>query len=442
MISATRQHTRTPDSLPLPTRNAKTAGPLLVATDGSARSGAAVRAARAIASVTGRQVLVLAVHVPLPVMGPEVQLATSEAMDVQSRAGLLGQVATQLDREGITDWPVKVTTGYPASTIAQLARNIDASLIVLGLGGHGVLERVFGDEMALQVLRVGLVPILAVAENFHDLPTRALAAVDFSPSSTRALELGGPIIGLGGTLTLAHVIPSDTDPADLPAMDRSHVGSIGRELERITADVAFAEGVTCEHRVLAGDPARELLELVGELRAELIITGSHGHNFLSRLLVGSVSTRLLRRAGCSILIAPPLEAPDLVMELPAESGRLAFSEWAERLEEFTRQNLWRRARLEIIGPDIGAQVAEDDVPFMGASFDPRDGRVHLMFGSRNGDTNHLTHSIDGVTAIQILRGRTSGSYLRIGHGSRQTLLTLERTIRDAVAPRVEVEDDE
>jgi hypothetical protein len=106
--------------------------------------------------------------------------------------------------------------------------------------------------------------------------------------------------------------------------------------------------------------------------------------------------------------------------------RFAFYAWTERLEEFTRQNLWRRARLEIFDPEIGAQVAEDDVPFMGASFDPRDDRVHLMFGSRNGDRKHLTHSIDGVTAIQILRGRTSGSYLRIGHGRGQTLLTLER----------------
>lgn len=123
-------------------------------------------------------------------------------------------------------------------------------------------------------------------------------------------------------------------------------------------------------------------------------------------------------------MAPPLGAPELVKELPESSGRFAFYEWAERLEEFTRQNLWRRARLEVIDPEMGAQIAEDNVAFMGASFDPRDGRVHLMFGSRNGDRKQLTHSIGGVTAIQILRGRTSGSYLRIGHGRGQTLLTL------------------
>lgn len=239
MATATLQDNRASDSSELLAREPTVAGPLLVATDGSVRCDAAVRAARAIASVTRQQVLVLAVHAPLPVMGPEVQLATSPAMDEQSRIGLLGQVADQLDRVGIADWPVEVTTGSPAATVATRAKTIDASLIVMGLGGHGVLEQVFGDEMALQVLRVGLVPILAVAEDFRGLPSRALCAVDFSASSKRALELGGPLVRAGGRLTLAHVITSDTDPVNLAAMDRVHVGSIGRALKRETADVDF-----------------------------------------------------------------------------------------------------------------------------------------------------------------------------------------------------------
>jgi nucleotide-binding universal stress UspA family protein len=398
-----------------------------VATDGSSRSDAAVRAALKISSVSGQKVLVLAVHAPLPVMGPEVQLATSPSMDAQSRAALLGQVADQLDRVGITDWPVKVASGYPAATIASLAKTIDASFIIMGLGGHGMLERVFGDEMALQVLRVGTVPVLAVAENFQDLPERALGAMDFSASSKRALELGAPFVRARGNLTLAHVIASGTDPINLSKMDRSHVGALGRALKRVTADVDFADGVTCEHRLIAGDPASELLKLAAELHADLIITGSHGHNFLNRLLLGSVSTQLLRKAGCSILVVPPRAEPAFVAAPAEPHERFGSYEWAERLEEFTRRNIWRRARLEVIDPEIGAQVEEEDVPFIGASFDPRNAHVHLMFGSRNGGREHLTHNIDGVTVIQTLRDRTGKDvFLRIGHGSGQTLLTLER----------------
>ena len=38
-------------------------------------------------------------------------------------------------------------------------------------------------------------------------------------------------------------------------------------------------------------------------------------------MVGSVSTQLLRRAGTSILVAPPLEEPDYVAEMSAEPRR-------------------------------------------------------------------------------------------------------------------------
>jgi hypothetical protein len=69
---------------------------------------------------------------------------------------------------------------------------------------------------------------------------------------------------------------------------------------------------------------------------------------------------------------------------------------------------------------------EDGIPFLGASFEPRDGRVHLMFGDPDVKQHHC-HRIEGVTAIQVLRDRGGVElHLRIGHGRGQTLLTLER----------------
>lgn len=386
MATATLQKIRDLDVAAPWKRGTRSEGPLLVATDGTARSDAALRAARAMAEVTGQKVLVLAVHAPLPVLGPEVPIATSPTMDLESRARLHDQVVEQMARVGLAEpWPVRVSTGSPPALIAKLAKTVDAALIVMGLGGHGVLDRIFGDEMALQVLRMTTVPVLAVADDFAGLPERVLVAMDFSSSAKRALELATPLVRAGGRITQ----------------------------------------VTVEH----GDPSKELLRHAAEMRADLIVTGSHGHNFLSRLLVGSVSTRLLRKAGRTILVAPPLDVPDVEDELPHDEQRFRFYEWTERLEEFTRRNAGCRAKLEVFDDELGAQVVHEHVPFLGASFDPRDGRVRLMFGARddgNGGTPHATHSIAEVTGIQTLHGRSHDAYLRIGHGRRQTLLTLER----------------
>jgi len=427
MATATLQHPDTRESSS-PWREAPPAtGPLLVATDGSVASDAALRAARAISSETGQSVTLLAVHAPLPMMGPEVLIAPTPSIDAEQRAALQMQLEEQLERVGVSEpWPEQVVTGYPAATIANVAKNIDASLIVMGLGGHDLFERIFGDEMVLQVLRIGTVPVLAVAADFTELPSRALAAIDFSPSSGRALALGGRIIKAGGRVMLAHVAPVDRDPVSWTSLDSATVGSVERALDRMVADAGVAEAVLCERHVLAGDPSKQLLKLAVDLQPDLIIAGSHGRNFLSRLLLGSVSTRLLRQSGCSMLIAPPVEGPEVLHEMAEERGRFAFYEWTERLEEFTRRNAGKLARLEVIDPEIGAQIEENHAPFVGASFDPRDGRVHIMFGGRDGG-GHLTRSIGGVTAVQMLRDRAGRDvFLRVAHGRGQTLLTLER----------------
>jgi universal stress protein E len=399
--------------------------PLLVATDGTESADSALRAAHAIAARTGQSVTLLAVQEPLPVVAAEVQIAMSPRVEAESRATMRAQVDDQVERLHLdTTWPLRIITGDPAATIVSVAKDIGASLVIMGMGERGLFGRLLGDETVIKVLRLGTVPVLAVAPDFEYLPTRVLAAVDFSASSGRALRLAGQVTARGCRLTMAHVITRAIDPLNWTARDAGYGGTVGYAFNRMVAEAGLAEATVVDRRMLRGDPADELVRLADELHPELIIAGSHGQNFLTRLLIGSVSTQLVRKAPCSVLVAPPDDAPGYIEEMPEVRGRFAFYEWAERLEEFTRRNSGRFARLEVIDPEIGAQLQENHVPFQGASFDPRDGRVQLMFESANG---HLTRSIGGVTGIQMLRDRNGkDAFLRVAHGRGQTLLTLER----------------
>jgi hypothetical protein len=99
-------------------------------------------------------------------------------------------------------------------------------------------------------------------------------------------------------------------------------------------------------------------------------------------------------------------------------------EWSHSLNEFTRRNVGRRGVLEVDDPEIGAQAQEHDYPLLGATYDPHDGRVELMFGELGDIDRHLTRGIGNVARIDILtddRGRDIA--LRIAHGAGQTLLT-------------------
>ena len=97
--------------------------------------------------------------------------------------------------------------------------------------------------------------------------------------------------------------------------------------------------------------------------------------------------------------------------------------WAEGLQEFTIRNAGRYAALEVDGADIGAQAEDQDVPLRGVAFDPRDRRVEIMLGAQGTVEGHRTHSIGGVVAIDVLRGRDGRDHaLRILHDTAQTLL--------------------
>lgn len=52
-----------------------------------------------------------------------------------------------------------------------------------------------------------------------------------------------------------------------------------------------------------GSPANEILSIAESFEPDLIVVGSHGHSPLGRLILGSVSTKLLTEAKCSVRVA-------------------------------------------------------------------------------------------------------------------------------------------
>ena len=403
-------------------------GLLIVATDSTTASDSALRLARAIATRDGLSVIVVSVQPPTPMAAPEMQMSLPPDLEADRREALRVQVVDQLDRVGIDeDWPLEVSTGDPAATIVKAAKRHGASLVIMGLGEHGLFDRLLGDETVLRVLRLGTVPVLAVAPGFEALPRRVLATTDFTPSSVRAATLAANIMHQSGTLTLAHTLAKDIDPANWQTSNAGFQGSLGRAFDLAIARIGFDRADRIQRHVLSGDPAKSILELAETAEPDLIVAGSHGHGFLTRLMLGSVSQKLVRTAGCSVLVAPPEEGPNYLDEVPEVTTRFASYEWMERLEEFTRRNAGRTATLEVIDPDLGAQIEEKGFPFVGASFDPRDARLQIMVGEFEKGGRHLTRSIGGVTAVQVLRDRGGRDMLlRVAHGRGQTLLTLER----------------
>jgi hypothetical protein len=85
-----------------------------------------------------------------------------------------------------------------------------------------------------------------------------------------------------------------------------------------------------------------------------------------------------------------------------QTREISKTEWPSFFDSFSRRHEGWLATLEILGPDIGAQLEERDLPFEGIT-DERDevkgDRIMIMTGGKPDD--HVTHTITQPTEVSL-----------------------------------------
>jgi nucleotide-binding universal stress UspA family protein len=135
------------------------------------------------------------------------------------------------------------------------------------------------------------------------LPIRTiLHPTDFSESSRPAFELACALArDYSAALVVTHVVPPtsafavDGIAIPLPAEEPYEARA---RLANVRPDARHAE---VEHRLLEGDPITMILKLAEDVKADMIVMGTHGSSGLMRLLVGSVAEGVMRKAPCPVL---------------------------------------------------------------------------------------------------------------------------------------------
>src|SRR4051794_21018936 len=180
---------------------------LLVATAGEPESQGALSLAAELAARDRAAVVALGVARPFPhgVAGA-LSLKPPVMIDEESRLDLLDRVRrTTASIKGSTKWEKRALVGIPDDAINDAARTWRATLIILGIGRHSRVDRVFGSETAVAVARKAAIPIVAVPSRVRSLPKRALAALDFTPASMAAAIRAASLLAPDGELVVAHV---------------------------------------------------------------------------------------------------------------------------------------------------------------------------------------------------------------------------------------------
>jgi nucleotide-binding universal stress UspA family protein len=314
---------------------------ILVATDATSSTTGALRLALNLTRRSGADVDALLVAEPADARG----VATEVDPDALDRAVAWSEpVRARLDRQLATlgpetaAWTRLIGFGAAGPSIARIAAERNASLILLGLRRGALYRDPLRGQTTMRLIGSCAIPVLAVHPDAVGLPHRILAAVDFDHSSLGAARALLPLLGGRASLHLVHIAlqVGPAEPGMLRQWETTYMTGAATRLEELARDLEESRRISVGTHVAAGDPEEKLLELADTLGADLITVDSHG-DFLRGGGSGSLALALIRSAPCSVLVAPAeacvVDSSAPTLAFAAKSGITAPVRAMRRSEE-------------------------------------------------------------------------------------------------------------
>lgn len=235
-----------------------------------------------------------------------------------ARKGGMEQMGELLEEQEVELPPVKrvVMSGTPsepaADVIIDYARDNDIDFIVMGTHGRRGVRRLLLGSVTEEVIRRSPCPVLTMRTHKEawSLPRadRILVPVDFGSSTRQVIGVASRIAEhYDAAITLAHVVDLEyypyygfgSDP--FPDIKKDMIEASEKKLAELAAELQAA-GIIATWKTVKGHPATALRDLAKEDDVDLVVIGSHGRTGFDRVMVGSVSEKVLRSVHCPVMI--------------------------------------------------------------------------------------------------------------------------------------------
>lgn len=131
---------------------------------------------------------------------------------------------------------------------------------------------------------------------------KVLIACDGSDSAKRALEIAVELAPKEAAISVVSVVEG------LPQVGRAAAMILPEDEEESRRRLAEAGKALAEHGVVAelverrGDAATAILDEAEKEGTDLIVMGTRGRSTIERWFLGSVSSKVLQHARCSVLV--------------------------------------------------------------------------------------------------------------------------------------------
>ena len=236
-----------------------------------------------------------------PVMAGSERYIQEEIHRMEARSAKTLKEATQQLAALKLKGTVRKEQGAIAPVILKRAPKRDG-LLVVGSQGLDALDRFMLGSVSTNLIHHATCPVLVVKDEAAPL-RRITLATDGSDASAQALEFvltkfqSDRSTGKGGRapihVSVIHVMPFLKYP---------ELKEAGHKLIEQSVQKLIKAGFTAEAVCQLGKPAEVIMKVASKHHADLIVMGAKGLGAIARFLLGSVSTRVMQHANCSVLV--------------------------------------------------------------------------------------------------------------------------------------------
>ncbi len=284
---------------------------VLIATDLSPASDCLIQCAGELKAMGLKEaVLAHAVYVA-NTPGLEKMLEAEASPDLERQKGALEEHGVRVTTE--------MQLGIPAHTLMEMAEKHDASAIVIGSRGRGILSKVVLGSVSFKLLQITSKPVLlssikvigkgencqfAVCQRIFE---NILFTTDFSDTAERAFDYLEKIVAENkSSVTLLHVQDRARTERHLSRQGIEEQTGLDRErLERMEERLQNLGGLA-EIDLARGIPIEEILQRTNSGTFSMILMGTQGKGFFREALLGSVANEVARHGGLPVLFIPAI----------------------------------------------------------------------------------------------------------------------------------------
>jgi nucleotide-binding universal stress UspA family protein len=202
-----------------------------------------------------------------------------------------------------------VMQGRVGPALSAFIDEHECDLLVLGVHGSGVLQRLIVGSTTSRALRQSKIPVLVIKNEANQTYQRVLIAVDFSPLSKTLVHMCR-VIAPHADITLLHVC-SDAMEAQMryASVNDSVVAQYRANSERQAKIKLTQLAQECELGadqydgvITHGIPVREVMRFEEEFQPDLLMMGKHGTHTTEELLLGSVTKRAVEMTHADVFV--------------------------------------------------------------------------------------------------------------------------------------------